>query len=68
MSIAPPKIDTRSEDVAARSPVIEHEHSSMSGGVRPSGHASARRLRNWLILANVAGWILIVVAVREIFF
>ena len=66
MSIAPPKIDTRGEDAAARSPVAEH--SSMSGGVRLGGGTSARRLRNWLILANVAGWILIVVAVREIFF
>jgi hypothetical protein len=66
MRIAPPKIDTRGEDVAARPPVFEH--SSMSGGVRPGGGTSARRSRNWLILANVAGWILMVVVVREIFF
>jgi hypothetical protein len=27
-----------------------------------------RRLRNWIILANVAAWVLIILAVRLIFF
>lgn len=27
-----------------------------------------RRLRNWIILANVAAWVLIILAIRLIFF
>jgi hypothetical protein len=30
--------------------------------------ASGRRRRNWLILANLAGWTMVILAVRVIFF
>ena len=32
------------------------------------GAGSGRRLRNWIILANIGAWILILLVIRGIFF
>jgi hypothetical protein len=38
-----------------------------TNGILPRA-GSGRRLRNWIILANIAAWILIVLVIRAIFF
>jgi hypothetical protein len=56
----------RLDDTPAQSPAIEPTDAHDDVTV-PRGTASGRRLRNWLIVANLMGWLLIILLVRGIF-
>lgn len=67
------KIDTtvRDESFSSRQPSAEPSMIAEHANIPPSplrAEGSNRRLRNGLILANVAAWVLIIIAVRAIFF
>ena len=58
-----PPADTSS----AEQPTITKQQANISSSLSPID-ASSRKLRNGLILANIVGWILIVVVIKLIFF
>jgi hypothetical protein len=62
-----PQIDRQVASVGARSPGSEASCADHGCAERESA-ASGRRLRNWLIAANLAAWLLIVFAIRAVFF
>ena len=43
--------------------IAEHANIPPSSNIKPD-----HRLRNWLLLANVAAWLAIIVVIRLIFF
>lgn len=67
------KIDNtvRDDSFSSRQPSAEPLMIAERANIPPSplpAEGSNRRLRNGLILANVAAWVLIIIAVRAIFF
>jgi len=67
------KIDNtvRDDSFSSREPSAEPSMIAEHANIPPSpqrAEGSDRRLRNGLILANVAAWVLIIIAVRAIFF
>jgi hypothetical protein len=67
------KIDNtvRDDSFSSRQPSAEPSMIAEHANIPPSplrAEGSNRRLRNGLILANVAAWVLIIIAVRAIFF
>jgi hypothetical protein len=59
-------IGTRGDDVVTRASIADHDHGGRTGG-EPVSRTPARRRRCWLILANLAGWALIILAAYELF-
>jgi hypothetical protein len=70
MTIQSPNVDTggRRNERAARDAPTLPPPSSLARDAAAAATSSGRRRRNWLILANVAGWCLIVAAMHAIFF
>jgi hypothetical protein len=68
------KIDNtaRGDSFPSRQPPAEPSMIADHANIPPSPPLTAagsnRRLRNGLILANVAAWVLIIIAIRAIFF
>jgi hypothetical protein len=72
MTIRLQKFDN-DEPPSGRAPVDSSTESGMivgdvQGADIPSTAMPDRRLRNWILLANVLAWIVIIVAVRWLFF
>jgi hypothetical protein len=59
-------IGTRGDDVAARVPTVDHGHAT-SGPRGSISDAPGRRRRCWLVLANLMGWALIILAACAVF-
>jgi hypothetical protein len=72
MSIKIQKIDTaaaHSHSPSGTSPMETRMISSRADDSTPhSGVRPDRRMRNWLLLANIVAWVLIIAAIRLLFF
>jgi hypothetical protein len=70
MTVGPRKIDTAEggSPFATDAPSMERPMIADHANITSSTGNSGRRLRNIFILANVIGWIAIVLAVRLLFF
>jgi hypothetical protein len=66
MAVHASTIGPRGDAVATRVPLVDHRHSTSGPRVFVST-ARGRRRRCWLILANLMGWALIVLAARAFF-
>lgn len=57
--------DAHASRGSSAEPMMIADHANI-----PTSPASLpdRRLRNWLLLANIAAWLLIIVAIRLVFF